>query len=61
MLKIVYKCSLCFNACKMFSETNVRLISCKQYLSKRSPKVRKLKSEEIYSRQNIVEPSKLIV
>ena len=36
MLKILDRCQKCSNACKQQTETNAKLISCKQYLSKRS-------------------------
>ena len=43
MEKIIEKCLKCNNKCKIFSETNAVLISCKQYLSKRSMAVQKEK------------------
>ena len=36
MKKILSLCSKCNNKCKLETETGAKLISCKQYLSKRS-------------------------
>ena len=40
---ILDKCLKCNNKCKMTTETKAKLISCKQYLSKRSVEVKKEK------------------
>jgi hypothetical protein len=45
MLKKLDKCLKCNNTCKMETETNAVLISCKQYLSKRSVAVQKEKGK----------------
>jgi hypothetical protein len=43
MLKKLDKCLKCKNNCKLETETNSVLISCKQYLSKRSVAIQKEK------------------
>ena len=45
MLKKLDKCLKCINTCKMESETNAKIISCKQFLSKRSVAVQKEKGK----------------
>ena len=41
MEKVIIKCNMCYNNCKMFSEAEARLISCPKYLSKRSVEFKK--------------------
>ena len=36
MRKVLNLCSKCNNKCKLETDTGAKLISCKQYLSKRS-------------------------
>ncbi len=36
MLQIVDRCTKCHNSCKMQSQTQARLIDCRNYISKRS-------------------------
>jgi hypothetical protein len=48
MLKKIDKCLKCNNACKLETETNAKLISCNQYLSKRSRTIKREKGKEIY-------------
>lgn len=45
MLKKLDKCLKCNNTCKLESETNSVLITCKQYLSKRSVAFQKEKGK----------------
>jgi len=45
MLKKLDKCLKCNNTCKIETETEARLMSCKKYLSKRSVEVKKEKGK----------------
>jgi hypothetical protein len=45
MIKVVDKCQKCNNKCKLETETNALLISCKKYLSKRSLEAQKEKGK----------------
>jgi hypothetical protein len=44
MRKVLKLCLKCNNKCKLETETGAKLISCKQYLSKRSIVVQNMKS-----------------